>query len=234
MWAAGADGCRAGWICVRRRDGRGEVEHALHETAAELVGQRPAPGVLGIDIPIGLTESGPRECDREARHALGPKRGSSVFPAPIRAVLRAATWEEACALRERAEGKRMSKQAWFIVAKIREVDEALAGRSARKKPRVREVHPELSFQTWKGAPLRHGKRTRLGRRERQRLVAAEFGRHAFERVREAYGVSQVAHDDILDAFAVLWTAERILRRDAVVRPATPPRDARGLAMEIVT
>jgi len=38
---------------------------------------------------------------------------------------------------------------------------------------------------------------------------------------------------IIDAFAALWTAERILAGTARSAPATPPRDAHGFAMEMV-
>ena len=97
MRAAGADGCPKGWICVSRELGGGPISSTCFRTAAELLGQRPVPKVLGIDIPIGLPSKGPRECDREARRLLGRPRAASVFPAPIRPLLRARSWEEAAA-----------------------------------------------------------------------------------------------------------------------------------------
>ena len=48
------------------------------------------------------------------------------------------------------------------------------------------------------------------------------------------GKGGFAHDDLLDAFATLWTAQRLLTGDAMIIPAHPPRDARGLRMEICT
>ena len=44
--------------------------------------------------------------------------------------------------------------------------------------------------------------------------------------------AQVADDDINDAFASLWTAERILNGSAKVIPDHPCRDPFGLRMEI--
>ena len=41
-------------------------------------------------------------------------------------------------------------------------------------------------------------------------------------------------DDLLDAFAALWTAERILRGEAITVPKVPPEDRYGLRMEMVT
>jgi predicted RNase H-like nuclease len=188
--------------------------------------------VIGIDIPIGLTDCGPRDCDREARRVLGRPRASSVFPAPIRAVLAARSWEEACAIRRRVEGKRMSKQAWGIVGKVREVDGELRAR-ARLRQRVREVHPEVSFQAWNGAPMRSKKRSRRGYEERRRLVDQYFGPAAYQAVRDQFRVKDVGHDDIFDAFAALWSAERILRRVSRSLPERPPIDRFGLRMEIV-
>ena len=57
-------------------------------SAGELFAQIPAPAVFSIDIPIGLTDSGPRQCDIQARRLLGARRGTSVFPAPIRPALK--------------------------------------------------------------------------------------------------------------------------------------------------
>jgi len=48
----------------------------------------------------------------------------------------------------------------------------------------------------------------------------------------AYAVGQVGHDDIADAFAALWTAERKLLGQAIPIPANPPVDQLGLRMEI--
>jgi predicted RNase H-like nuclease len=40
-------------------------------------------------------------------------------------------------------------------------------------------------------------------------------------------------NDLLDAFAAPWTAERIARGKAETLPPVPPRDPVGLRMEIV-
>ena len=44
--------------------------------------------------------------------------------------------------------------------------------------------------------------------------------------------NSVAADDILDAHAACWTAERILKGEAVQIPPTPEIDAKGLQMEM--
>lgn len=232
MRAAGADGCKVGWICVTRELGSGQIRSRCFATAADLFAQDPRPTALGIDIPIGLTEEGARECDKEARQLLGRPRASSVFPAPIRPVLAAESWEEACAIREGVDERRMSKQAWGIVSKIRDVDREML-RYPTMQRRIREVHPEVSFWAWAGRTMRYRKTSRAGREERLAVVEGYFGSGAFGAVRELYPVGRVGHDDISDAFAALWSAERILRGDEQTLPRHPPVDSRGLRMEIV-
>lgn len=79
-------------------------------------------------------------------------RASSVFPAPIRPVLGAGSWEVACSMREASEGKRMAKQAWAIVPKILEIDR-LQQAGAASAIIVRKVHPEICFWAWAGLPM---------------------------------------------------------------------------------
>jgi predicted RNase H-like nuclease len=126
----------------------------------------------------------------------------------------------------------MSKQAWAIVAKVREID-ALLRADASLRGRMREVHPELCFAEWHGKPMSHSKKRAAGRAERRQLVDRHFGGEAFADVRTRFRASEVADDDILDAFAALWTAERVLRGDSRSVPEEPPIDAAGLPMEIV-
>lgn len=231
--AAAADGCKAGWIALHR-PANGAVQARLCANAAALVTElqqlTPIPQVLLIDMPIGLPEQGSRRCDQLARERLGMRR-SSIFPAPIRPILQAGSWEEACVIREQIEGKRMSKQSWNITAKVREVD-ALLQVDPALRGWLREVHPELSFSLLAGAPLPNTKKTAAGRTLRQELVAGYFGAGAYTAVREQFRRSQVGDDDILDAFAALWSAERLMQREAIRLPMEPEFDATGLVMEI--
>jgi len=233
MLAAGVDGAPAGWICVTRAQATGEIASACYPNAGSLFAQQPRPDALGLDIPIGLLAVGTRVCDTEARRLLVQRR-NSVFTAPLRPMLPAQSWKEACEIRRRIEGKRISQQLWNILRKIREVDDALRADVGGARAFVREVHPELCFRGWAGGrPMDHPKKKAPGRAERLALVESYFGEEAFPRVRERYTRKRVGNDDILDAFAALWTAERILAGSACSVPATPPHDAHGLAMEMV-
>jgi predicted RNase H-like nuclease len=226
---AGIDGCPAGWLRLECEDGI--VGAKVFATASELFGDAERFCVLAIDIPIGLPDSVPRAVDIIARKLIQP-RGSSVFPAPARSTLAAEDYADACARSRIACGKALSQQAFAILPKIREVDYML-----RTKPelrtRVYEVHPEVCFRTWSAAPLAEPKKSGLGFTVRLGLVNAVFP-GAFERVRRDISRRSAADDDILDAFAALWTAGRIEQGTAVTLPhADPPVDSVGLPMQML-
>ncbi|MHB0970894.1 MAG: DUF429 domain-containing protein [Thermoanaerobaculia bacterium] len=230
---AGVDGCPAGWICIRKEIGSSELTAQLFVVAADLFDQRPEPAVIAVDVPIGLSSAQPRFCDVAARKVLSPLRHSSVFPAPIRPALNARTYESACRITEKLSGRGISRQAWGIQGKVRDIDEALRARPHLRE-RVREIHPEVSFWAWnRSYPMEHAKRADAGRSERLALIASVYGRGAFTQVRERYTRTLAGDDDILDAFAALWTAERIALGTASTLPDAPPVDAEGLRMEIV-
>lgn len=227
----GVDGCLGGWICVERDTITGECWADLLTSTAQLLDRGRSLAVLTVDIPIGLADSGPRECDLQARRLLAPKRSSSVFPAPVRAALDGTSYSHACDLSEAACGKRMSRQAHAIMWRIKEVDELLR-QDPDLQSRVREIHPEVCFYAWSGAPMSHAKRSVEGRAERLALVNQHFGM-AFDRLRATLPRRAVADDDLLDAFAALWTAERIVSATARTIPDRPPEDRFGLRMEMV-
>ncbi len=193
----GLDGCRTGWVVA--------VDGAGGETALLVVPDIPAAlglhaAIVGIDIPLGLPAVGPRACDVAARARLGPRR-SSVFPAPVRSVLGAADHREAVARSVAASGRGLSIQAWNLVPKIADADRHLSPDDL-----VVEVHPELSFATLAGAPLRTAKRHPAGREDRLALLTEPFPDVARRLATKPRGC---AADDVLDAYAVLWTVRRI-------------------------
>jgi len=235
IWVAGADGCRGGWTIVWRRVGTDEIDVEVVGRAAEvLLHPDRFASRLGIDIPIGLLDAaarGGREADRRARKLLGPKRGTSVFPAPVRGVLSAGSFPEACA-RSRASSESaigITKQTYALVEKIREVDEMM---SPARQDRIVEVHPELSFfELNEQVPVVAPKRSAEGLAQRVGLLERRWHRDAGAVV-DRSASSDAARDDIVDAMAACWTAERVLAGKAVRVPDDPPRDARGLRMEI--
>jgi predicted RNase H-like nuclease len=224
---AGVDGCPGGWVVVTVpcEGGGGISVHGVthvREVLAELESGRIR--AAGIDIPIGLPVCRSRPVDSEARRRLGPRR-SSVFPAPARAVLAARTYEEACAASRTACDKKVSRQLFNILPKIKEVDDM---QSPARQATLFEACPELSFATLAGTPMPHYKGSAPGTAERVRTLRAVFpgvARHAAGRPAGA------KVDDVLDAFALAWTARRLVAGDAVRLGGEP--DARGLRMEMI-
>jgi predicted RNase H-like nuclease len=193
----------------------------------DLMGQidTGALGAVAIDIPIGLAADGPRRADVEARRQLGPRR-SSVFPAPVRSVLNAVSYEEACAVSRAACGKAISKQLFNILPKIREVDALV---TPLRQQRLFEMSPELSLAVLAGAPMAHAKTTAAGRAERVRVLGDIFGHEQIEHyVRRTPAGAQV--DDVLDAFAGAWTARRVASAQHLQFGGDV--DERGLRMEV--
>src|ERR687886_2079559 len=82
----GVDGCPAGWIAIRLDLAAGGWRADVHRTFAELLDANRDAAAIGVDIPIGLAETGARACDRAARARLGARR-SSVFTPPTRRLL---------------------------------------------------------------------------------------------------------------------------------------------------
>jgi predicted RNase H-like nuclease len=227
----GVDGCRAGWLAIAAAGEGQDVAWQLHQDAEALVASTGWQ-LMAIDIPIGLPERGSRACDQEARSRLGERR-SSVFPAPIRAVLQAEDHQQACRISRQLQGKGISCQSFNILAKIRSIDMLLqADRSLGE--RIHEVHPELIFEQWNGGqPMQHGKKTAQGKQERRQLVEGEFP-GAWESIRRQYRRADVADDDILDALAALHTARRLQRGEALQLPTQAAKefDATGMPMQI--
>ena len=233
MWVAGADACKAGWVCAAQETVSGTLRFAVVMEVRDLIELLPQPVILCIDIPIGLPDRGARECDRLARSVLGWPRRNSVFPAPVRPALIAAGREEASRITQLVDGRRVSAQGWALYEKIREVD-ALLGSIPEAQQRIREVHPEVSFWAWNHEQaIQEGKKTRAGREIRLRLVEGWLGNGVLTRARAGRAKHDVGDDDILDAIAALWTAARLAMGAARTLPESPVTDATGLRMEIV-
>jgi predicted RNase H-like nuclease len=229
----GLDGCRGGWV-LATVPARGSLS-APGSTEVMVVGNLGGAlatfgnglAAVAVDIPIGLAACGPRACDVEARHRLGPRR-NSVFPAPARGVLATTTYEEACAVSRQLSGKGLSKQLYNILARIREVDDLLSPSPCRQQ-RLFEACPELSFALMAGGvPMRHSKRTAEGRGER--LSALRASGFMDLTTTTAAPPAGAARDDVLDALALAWTARRQVAGDAI--RFGDETDDRGLRMEI--
>jgi|SRR5712692_498001 len=228
MHVAGVDGCRGGWLCLEQRDDA--VRGHVFTSFGELLERLQSVSIITIDIPIGLPEFGERPCDPVARKLLGQPRASSVFPAPVRAVVLESDYKLACAKHRQIDGRALSRQAFAILPKIHEVNARLWAQPALQQ-RVREIHPEVCFTVWNnGAAMQHRKALPEGRAERERLIDAAWPAQRSRLVGEMRR-SNYQLDDLNDAFAALWTARRIAS-GAAQALGSQATDRQGLRMEM--
>ena len=225
---AGVDGCRGGWV-VATTAATGPAPILSIEVVDHIdpVLDRVRRGELvavGLDMPIGLPDAGPRASDALLRARLGPRR-ASVFATPPRPLLGCTDHAEAVARGRALDGRGISIQAFNLLPKIAQVDAAI---DPGLCDAVVEAHPESAFAELAGAPLASTKRTAEGRAERLALLARPFPR---SRAALTGRVRGAAPDDVLDAAAAAWTARRWATGTAVVL-TDGALDGRGLPMRV--
>ena len=223
---AGIDGCTGRRWIAAIDVGHGHTKIELIESFHILL-LREELSLIVIDVPIGLMDVGDRECDKAARKLVGIRR-NSVFPAPLRSMLDAVDYDDACRKRYAVEKKKCSVQLYAILPTIREVDAQL---TPGLQSRVREGHPEVSFALLNGAsPMRYTKKSPQGRDERLSLLV----RHFPDLHEQIANLSRPGVEtDVVDAYALLWTARRLRDGYAKCLPENPQYDSRGLRAEIV-
>lgn len=197
------DGCRGGWLVALDHPDRLVVCSSL----AEVARLTESCCRIAVDMPIGLPAAGQtRICEGAARKALGPRR-HSIFSTPLRKYLQARSFSE-------VQG--MSLQSFYLLPKIRELDEWI---TPSLQARVFEAHPELVFTRLAGQPLAHNKKTPEGRGLRRSLLGDPPVPRWPSRIAQ--------EDDALDALALLRCAQQ---------PGQPlcfeQRDERGLLMQL--
>jgi predicted RNase H-like nuclease len=255
--AIGIDGCRAGWIAAlaysATDDGlfRTELQLVRQENGGlasfvrdcEATSERPT---LAVDVPIGLPmTAGLRACDRGARNELG-RRWMCVFPAPDRQLF-SLSFEEARAVvlgRRGPVGTRsdhpiMSKQTFAILPKIEEIDSVMRADLARQEWIV-EVHPEVCFivlarKLGEAVPATGlpAKQRTAGRLARLALLQRVFSDINEQVAAANWPRSDVGPDDVLDAYAALWTARRYAADPQTVLHLGGDADDEGLFRRMV-
>ena len=209
MEVVGFDAWKRGWVGIRLAGGR-YAGSSVHEDFASAVGAYPSAAVITVDMPLGLASEveWSRAADVAAAQFVGPRR-SSVFAMPPQVVLEAGSHEAAVALCRSRSQKGVSIQAYGLRAKLFEVN--IVGESDE---RIYEVHPEVCFRAMAGEPLAYGKKGWAGVMLRRRLLH-DAGVCPPEDVGLA---SDVPPDDILDAAAAAWSADRIANGEAHAMP----------------
>ena len=187
-----------------------------------------------VDIPIGLPASNVRSADRKARALLKPGRTSSVFNAPPLCTLGAKSYEDALKWSRDQTGRGLSRQAYALCPKIREVRDVLEVKDFLHGDYLRaaEVHPEVSFQAMAGKPMSFHKSLQAGIAERLELLESHFPNIVDVAVRaNVTGPPHPGLDDVLDAVAAAWTARRLIQGKAK-RLGGCERDPDGYPMNI--
>jgi predicted RNase H-like nuclease len=188
----------------------------------------PAAGIA-VDMPIGLSDAGPRACDAAARALLPPRRRPSVFTPPKRYML-GRPYAEANAAGKAREGKGLSKQAWYIGQRIAALDAVLDRES---QTRIVEAHPEVIFHAlnaWNPLP----RKTEAAGKSLRRQLLKDAGLPDPSGLLGRFPAKQVCDHDVLDAAACALTAQRRRTGEAIRLPAGSPApcDAHGRRMEI--
>jgi predicted RNase H-like nuclease len=205
MRVAGVDGTKNGWVAVVLEDGRFAADLVISPIESSFNELHDAE-VVAIDVPIGF---GPRAADVEARKFL-TGAASTVFSTPSRELLE----------RPYGPGFGISAQAHALGPRILHVTNL-----AQTDDRIREVHPEVSFRAMNnGRPLSYRKKSAGGALERIALLR----RHGIE-MDELHETATAPLDDVLDAAAAAWSAQRIALGIAETLPG-PPEGVDGMTL----
>ena len=216
----GIDGCKAGWFAVWHSQDE-TIETAIFPSISNLKDffVEFNQFIIGIDMPVILSEVMPREADQLARKLLS-KKASSIFTAPTPEMLYQPSYEKASLISKKLIGKSMSLQSWYLFPKIKDVQTILH----YKNIKVFEIHPELSFRAMNNQKvILESKKTTEGFEIRKSLLDKHFLDFNFDVIRNKYQKKDVMDDDILDALVVLWSAKRIVNNQALYLPKIPEK-----------
>jgi predicted RNase H-like nuclease len=150
-----------------------------------------------------LAQSPAGDC-ASGRVSRSRRIASNIFTAPPRPLLTHTDYAQANATSKELFGRGLTRQAFNLLPKIREV----VSLAVDWPGLLLEVHPECSFRTMTGHDLAP-KRTAAGFEERRTLIEAQFGPVDTK-------IAGAARDDVLDAYAVLWSVERHQRGEHLV------------------
>ncbi len=222
----GVDGCKSGWLAVEANSDLSKAE--LHFAPNWNSVKRDAK-IIAVDMPIGVSERGVRQCEVEARKLLSPY-ASRVFKTLSRGALRFAQedWNVANQWSKRQGFGGISKQIWNIRPKIKEIDRVI---TPEDQARVFEAHPELAFARLNGGKALDSKHTPEGLDARKRLLVRQGFTNLDNWLQELRGKG-AKPDDLFDACVLVLTSRNILRGKARHLPEVVERDSRGLRMSI--
>jgi len=216
----GIDGCKSGWFSVWENQDK-SIHSSVFSNLNELKNffKNESQLIVGIDMPVILSEVIPRQADQLARKLLS-KKASSVFTAPTPEMLDQPNYEKASLVSKKLFGKSMSLQSWYLFPKIKDVQTMIH----HEDMQIYEIHPELSFRAMNNEQvILESKKSHEGFAIRNSLLTMHFKNFIFEEIRRQYARKDVMDNDILDALAVLWSAKRIQSNQASFLPQAPEK-----------
>lgn len=250
----GVDGSHGGWVAALAAPDEApgfmlfETFEALWEHCREakrlladmpigLLGEARKEGDQSRSMGVNPRSKEERACDKAARKLLG-RRACTIFSPPARGAMEAMTRGENYVTtseeNRRLLGKGLSKQAFNIMPKIRELDEFLQSRP-EAQDKLFESHPELAFARFNGgAPLATGKRHPAGLQARRGLIDS-LDSQAMQTVQtmlRQHPRKTVKEDDLLDALALGLLSLRSPILKPLPAEMSIPLDATGLPMAI--
>ncbi len=200
----GIDGCRGGWLFSVINE-KNEISIQLFTKLSEGLELLNKADRILIDMPIGLVQKKDkvREIDRQIRAELSGPFRSSVFTIPCKQAVYAGSYQEASRINKDVLGKGISIQAWNICSKIKELDMFLA-HHPELQYKMKETHPELTFQKIAGHQLNHKKKTKEGEEERLDILEIRNNqiRKIYHHFRKEFLKKHVANDDLLDSLVL--------------------------------
>ena len=216
----GIDGCKSGWFAVWQNQDE-VIDTAIFKSLNNLKDFFIESNqlIIGIDMPVILSEVMPREADQLARKLLS-KKASSVFTAPTPEMLDQPNYEKASLISKRLIGKSMSLQSWYLFPKIKDVQTVIHCENIK----LFEIHPEVSFRAMNNEKVvLASKKTAEGFDIRKSLLDKHFLNFNFDVIRNKYQKKDLMDNDILDALVVFWSARRIVNNQASYLPKTPEK-----------
>lgn len=214
MKVLGIDGWKGKWVAITLEDGQFS-DLNIHCSLEETSRLSADYCILGIDIPIGLSETPPRPADVLAREYIGPRRSSVFDPPPKFCLNEDLNHAEANQESQKRFDRGISAQSYALMNLIREAD-----RVSKNDQRFYEIHPEVTFTYLKGDHLAFSKKTWNGMHERIKLLS-NAGIKLPKTLKGDLG--KIPPDDLLDAAAVAWSANRIAKGEAASFPDTGNR-----------
>lgn len=231
--SVGIDGCKGKWLAVAISHSGYEVN--LFDDIREVCAHYENVDSILIDMPIGLAENiKDTRPDAELRRCLKGK-ASSVFNVPCRQAVYQTGYEASSNVNHEIMGKKLPKQSFAIIPKIREIDHFLQTNPVWKN-RLLESHPEYCFSLLNaGLPVLENKQTADGMTKRLAILSKYYfqSHELLGAFKAKYPALSSKTDDLLDALSLAIMGAIGLKNGFHSIPSIPSEDAKAIKMQIV-